>query len=170
MSVTILIVDDHEVLREGIRSILRRARPQWEICGEAASGPEGIEAATRFKPDVILLDITMPGMSGLQAASHISALNLPSKILIFTMHDSGELANDARRAGASGYVTKADASRQLVLAIETLLSGGTFFGSPQKSSSGPTAEGAPNTGMILFRTHRADMWRSIAAPLLFFSS
>jgi DNA-binding NarL/FixJ family response regulator len=161
MSVTILIVDDHEVLREGIRSILRRNRPQWEICGEASSGPEGVEAAIRLKPDVILLDITMPGMNGLQAASHIATLGLPSKILIFTMHESGELAHDARRAGASGYVTKADASRQLVWAIETLLSGGTFFGSPEKRPSASTAEGSPSMGMIFFRFLTAALCRRV---------
>jgi len=151
MPVTILIVDDHEVLREGIRSILLRARPNWEICGEAESGTQAIEAASRLKPDVILLDITMPGMSGLEAATRIAAKHLPSKILIFTMHDSGELANDARRAGANGYITKADAARQLVLAIETLLSGGTFFGSPQKNPSGTQAAGSSGIAMIFLR-------------------
>lgn len=102
MQVSILIVDDHEVLREGIRSIITRARPHWEICGEASNGADAIEAATRLKPSIILLDVTMPGLSGLEAASRISKLALPSQILIFTMHESGQLANDARRCGARG--------------------------------------------------------------------
>jgi DNA-binding NarL/FixJ family response regulator len=134
MPTSILIVDDHEVLREGVSSILNRLRPQWEICGQAASGQEAIDVATKLKPTLILLDITMPGMSGLEAASRISAMHLESKILILTMHESGELANDARRVGAEGYVTKTDAAQQLVRAIETILAGGTFFGSSQPAS------------------------------------
>lgn len=147
MGVTILIVDDHEVLREGIRSILWKARPEWEVCGEATTGAEAIEAASRLKPTVILLDITMPGLSGLEAARRITSLDKSSKILMFTMHESGELVNDALRAGARGYVTKADASRQLVLAIETLLDGGTFFGQPQKNGGHADAPG--NVGLAL---------------------
>jgi DNA-binding NarL/FixJ family response regulator len=149
MPIKILLVDDHEVLREGVRAILKRARPQWEICGEASSGVEAIEATKRLKPDIVLLDITMPEMSGLEAASRITALGLNARILIFTMHESGELANDARRVGALGYVSKSDASRQLVLAIETLLSGGTFFGTPQAVPRNPQA--GP-TISIVFRT------------------
>ena len=149
MGVTILIVDDHEVLREGIRSILKRARPEWEICGEAETGAEAIEAAAGLKPTIILLDITMPGLSGLEAASRISSLDKTSKILMFTMHESGELVNDALRAGARGYVTKGDASRQLVLAIETLLGGGTFFGQPQKNEEPADLPGGANLALLL---------------------
>jgi DNA-binding NarL/FixJ family response regulator len=147
MAVRILIVDDHEVVREGVRSIITRARPQWEICGEATNGQEAIDTATRLRPDIILLDITMPVLSGLDAATRISRLGLPSQILIFTMHESGELANDARRVGARGYVTKSDAGRHLVRAIETLLAGGTFFGGPEQQESD---EKDPQSG-ILFR-------------------
>jgi DNA-binding NarL/FixJ family response regulator len=147
MSTRILIVDDHEVVREGVRSIIVNARPQWEICGEATNGQEAIDAAMKFRPDVILLDITMPVLNGLDAAIRISGLGLSSRILIFTMHESGELAKDARRVGARGYVTKSDAGRHLVRAIETLLSGHTFFGGPEKSEPGKKD---PQSG-ILFR-------------------
>jgi len=132
MSVRILIVDDHEVVREGVRTVIARAKRDWEICGEATNGQEAIEAVARLKPDIVLLDITMPVMSGLDAASRIAGLGLTGQILIFTMHESGELTHDARRVGARGYVTKSDASRHLVIAIDTLLSGGTFFGRPEK--------------------------------------
>ena len=134
MGPSILIVDDHEILRRGVSSILSQVRPQWEICGQAASGQEAVDAAAKLKPTIILLDITMPGMSGLEAALRISAMHLESKILILTMHESGALANDARRVGAKGYVTKTDAARQLVGAIETVLAGGTFFGGPEPPS------------------------------------
>jgi DNA-binding NarL/FixJ family response regulator len=147
MPVSILVVDDHEVVREGVRSIIKSARPQWEICGQAANGQDAIDAAVRLRPDIILLDITMPVLNGLDAAIRISRLGLRSQILIFTMHESGELANDVRRVGARGYVTKSDASRHLVRAIEALLSGGTFFGGLEKHESG---EKDPGSG-ILFR-------------------
>jgi DNA-binding NarL/FixJ family response regulator len=151
MSVRILIVDDHEVLREGIRSILSRARPHWEICGEAANGADAIAAAHSLQPTIILLDVTMPGMSGLEAASKISKLGLPSQILIFTMHESGQLANDARRCGAHGCLGKSDAARHLILAIETLLSGGTFFGKPEHPPKPGTSAADPKPGAALLR-------------------
>ena len=135
MPVRILVVDDHEVVRQGVHTVIHRARPQWEICGEAGSAQEGIAAAARLKPDIVLLDITMPGMSGLEAANRISELSLPSKILMFTMHDSRELRRDAISVGASGFVRKSDAVRHLVSAIETLLSGGTFFGDTETKQS-----------------------------------
>ena len=147
MSVKILIVDDHEVVREGVRIIINRARQDWEICGEATNGKEAIEAAARLKPDIILLDITMPEMNGFDAASRIFGRGLGGQILIFTMHESGELTRDARQVGARGYVTKSDAARDLVLAIETLLSGGTFFGRPEKPQD-PEKDPPPG---ILFR-------------------
>lgn len=147
MSVTILIVDDHEVVREGVRNIINSARPQWEICGEAANGQEAVDTAMRLRPDIILLDITMPVLNGLDAATRISALGLRSKILIFTMHESGALAHDAQRVGARGYVTKSDAGRHLVRAIEALLSGSTFFGGPERQEPGEKEPGS----RILFR-------------------
>ncbi|MGH9407376.1 MAG: response regulator [Terriglobia bacterium] len=144
----ILIVDDHEVVRKGIRLILSDARPHWEICGEAISGRDAIDAAAHLKPDIVLLDITMPGMSGLEAASQISGRGLAGPILIFTMHESGELSSEAKRVGARGYVQKSDAARHLVTAIETLLSGGTFFGQPEKVPN--EGQGNPGSG-IQFR-------------------
>jgi DNA-binding NarL/FixJ family response regulator len=150
MPVTILIVDDQEVLREGVRSIIHRARPQWEICGEASNGADAVDAARRLHPSIILLDVTMPGMSGLEAASQISKLGLPSQILILTMHESGQLANDARRCGAQGYLSKSEAARQLILAIETLLSGGTFFGAPENQPKRNGSASTPNSGFKQF--------------------
>jgi DNA-binding NarL/FixJ family response regulator len=128
MSARILIVDDHEVIRQGVRSVLSRARPEWEICGEASDGKQAIEAVQRLKPDVVILDITMPSMSGLQAAPQIAKLNKDCRILIFTMHESERITKDVRAAGAHGYVQKSQAGRDLVVAIDALLAGGTFFG------------------------------------------
>ena len=127
MKPRILLVDDHEIVREGIRRLLTKSRPDWEICGEATNGKQAIDAVVRLKPDIVVLDITMPGMSGLEAAPHIVKLSLGSRILIFTMHDSDRLNAEIQGAGAHGYVQKSQAARDLVEAIECLLAGGTFF-------------------------------------------
>ena len=135
MDAKILIVDDHEVVRNGIRATLNRLRPNWEICGEATNGKDAILAIKTLAPDVAVLDISMPVMNGLEASSLLSKLSLPTKILIFTMHESDRIAGEVKQVGAHGYVQKSQASRDLVLAIETLLAGGTFFG-PQAAHEG----------------------------------
>lgn len=127
MNATILIVDDHEIVREGVRNLLARLRPDWEICGEAASGNEGIQAATTLRPDLVVLDITMPDGSGLEAAARITRMGLGCRILMFTMHESTELEQEIRNSGGHGYVVKSQAARDLVHAIDRLLGGGTFF-------------------------------------------
>jgi DNA-binding NarL/FixJ family response regulator len=127
MKPKILIVDDHEIVRQGIRQLLRGTRPDWEISGEADNGLQAIDSARRLKPDVVILDITMPGMSGLQAAPQILKLSLGCRILIFTMHSSDLLSAEIRDIGAHGYVQKSQAARDLVTAIECVLQGGTFF-------------------------------------------
>ena len=126
MPARILVADDHEVVRQGIRAILQ-SRPDWEICGEAVDGQEAVRMAQELHPDVIVMDITMPRMSGLEAAQEIVRLKLPARILIFTMHESVSLAPSVRRAGAQGYVVKSRAARDLVEALQRLLDGGTFF-------------------------------------------
>jgi DNA-binding NarL/FixJ family response regulator len=138
MSARILIVDDHQVVRLGVRSLLLHARPEWEICGEACDGKQAIEAVQRLKPDIVILDVTMPTMSGLQAAPQIAKLAMGCRILIFTMHESDRIVKDVRAAGANGYVQKSQAGRDLVVAIDALLAGGTFFGgkSGKKSHEG----------------------------------
>ena len=148
MSIRILVVDDHEVLREGIRSLLGRLRPAWEICGEATDGDEAIQMAQEMTPDVILMDITMPRLSGLEASSRIrTQLGLSIPILIFTTHESDRLFADVREVGAQGYVLKSQAGKNLILAIDTILAGGTFFGSVAKAQS---EEKAPKRGQSLF--------------------
>lgn len=126
MTPRILIADDHDVVRQGIRAILH-ARPNWEICGEAVDGREAIRLTKELHPDVIIMDITMPNMSGLEASQEIAKLSIPSRVLIFTMHESKSLGPSVRKAGAHGYVVKSRAGRDLIVALEHLLAGGTFF-------------------------------------------
>jgi DNA-binding NarL/FixJ family response regulator len=134
-----LIVDDHEVVRQGVRNVLAHARPGWEICGEAGDGSQAIDATQALQPDVVILDITMPRLSGLEAAARIAKLPGNFRILIFTMHESERIDSDVRAVGAHGYVQKSQAGRDLVAAIDSLLAGGTFFagkGEAKPSKSG----------------------------------
>jgi DNA-binding NarL/FixJ family response regulator len=125
----ILVADDHEVVRKGIRTLLD-SRPEWEICGEASTGRAAIAKTVRLKPDVVLLDITMPGLSGLEAIPEILRACPQTKVLVLTMHDSGRMASRVLAAGASGLVLKSDAARDLILALEALSKNKAFL-SPQ---------------------------------------
>ena len=109
--------------------------------------------------DVVVLDVTMPGISGLEAARLIGKLDVATRILIFTMHESPRIAVEVRDAGAHGYVSKSQANRDLVLAIQTLLSGGTFFGSTSDPSSG--ADENPNRNV---RFSSAAPWSKCLRP------
>jgi YesN/AraC family two-component response regulator len=99
MKPRILIVDDHEIVREGIRTLLAKTRTDWEVCGEAANANDALEAVKRLKPDVVILDITMPGMSGLEAAQRMKKLDVTSRVLIFTMHESAGLGAEVHSRG-----------------------------------------------------------------------
>lgn len=147
MNARILIVDDHEVLREGLKALLSRARPEWKICGEAIDGKQAIQLTQELKPDLIVLDISMPGMSGLEACSQMRNMGIAIPVLIFTTHSSGVLAAEVRDAGAQGYVVKSQAAHSLMVAIETILAGGTFFGGAEKPLSAATKD-KPNPGIV----------------------
>jgi DNA-binding NarL/FixJ family response regulator len=123
----ILIVDDHEIVREGICNLLGQSRPGWVICGQAKNGEEAVTAVKELHPDVVVLDITMPVMSGLEAAKQIAKSGSECRILMLTMHVSDSLGREVRDAGAQGFVLKSHAAQNLVVAIETVLAGGNFF-------------------------------------------
>jgi len=119
MTVRILVVDDHPVVRRGIRTLLG-SRAEWEIVDEAQDGIEAVEKANHLKPDVILLDVSMPRMDGLEACRRIRK-NVPqSEILIVTQHDSPQMMREAMEAGARGYVVKSNVARDLPAAVEAV--------------------------------------------------
>ncbi len=124
--VRVLIVDDHEVMRMGIRNLLE-AVPNWSVCAEASNGLEAIEKALQFLPDVIIMDITMPGMNGLEAAAEIgiSRPNIP--VILFSLHLCEDFSSHFHRGGIRGAVGKGEAARDLVEAVKKVLAGGTFF-------------------------------------------
>ncbi|HET7471471.1 MAG TPA: response regulator transcription factor [Gemmatimonadales bacterium] len=119
MTLRILIVDDYEVVRRGIRTLLE-TEPGWEVCGEASTGPMAVEAAFRLKPDLVVLDLSLPELHGLEVARRILQRHPDTEILVLTMHASEELIRQVLRAGAHGYVLKSDAGEQLVTAVRSL--------------------------------------------------
>jgi DNA-binding NarL/FixJ family response regulator len=122
----ILIADDHELARRGIRALLE-SHAGWQVCGEARDGRETVELAASTRPHVVLLDIGMPNLNGLEATRQILAASPSVAILILTMHDSDNVVREVLRAGARGYLLKSDAGRDLVTAVEALQLQRTFF-------------------------------------------
>jgi DNA-binding NarL/FixJ family response regulator len=119
MPVRILIADDHQVVRTGLRALLE-SKSGWQVCAEAANGREAVEKAGQLKPDVAVLDIGMPLLNGVEATRQIRKLSPHTEVLILTMHDSEVLVQEVLEAGATGYIVKDDADRNLVAAVDAL--------------------------------------------------
>lgn len=118
VALRILVADDHAAVRRSIRSLLE-SHPKWKVCGEATNGREAVEEARQLKPDVVLLDLTMPEVDGLEATRQILKEASHTEVLVLSMHLSDELTDEVRRAGARGVVSKSDA-HDLIAAIEAL--------------------------------------------------
>jgi len=124
-SIKLLVVDDHEVARRSIRSVLI-SNPNLEVVAETADGEQAVEKARDLHPDIILLDISLPGISGIEAGRRIRAISPESRIVYVSQHDSLRMAEDAMKLGACGYVVKSDAGRDLLAAIEAAREGRVF--------------------------------------------
>jgi DNA-binding NarL/FixJ family response regulator len=122
----ILVVDDHDLVRQGLRSMLD-TQTGWTICGEGATGHEAISLAQQLRPDVVVMDIHMPGMDGLQATREILADNPQAEILILTLDETEEVMRAVTAAGARGIVMKSDAARELVAAVAALARHEPFY-------------------------------------------
>lgn len=125
-TVRILLVDDHAVLRAGLRALLE-AEPGFQVVGEAGTGEEGVRLAGQARPDVVVMDLSMPGMGGLEAVRQIAALNQGTRVLVLTMHGEEEHLLPVLEAGGSGYVTKKSADEELIEAIHTVARGDVFL-------------------------------------------
>jgi DNA-binding NarL/FixJ family response regulator len=119
MSLRILIVDDHAVVRRGVRSLLE-SHEGWTVCGEASTGRDAVEQSRHLRPDVVVMDLSLPELNGLDAIRQILKDVPRIEILVLTMHHSEELARDVLQAGARGYVVKSDADENLIRAVDCL--------------------------------------------------
>ena len=119
MSLRILVVDDHAVVRRGVRSLLE-SHEGWKVCGEATTGRDAVEESRRLRPDVVVMDLSLPGLNGLDATRQILKDAPDTEVLVLTMHHSEELARDVLKAGARGFVLKSDADENLISAVDNL--------------------------------------------------
>ena len=124
-SVRILVADDHDLVLQGMRAIFG-SEPQWHVCGEATNGRQALALALQLKPDLVVLDVALPELNGIEVARQIRRA-MPVPILIVTMHDTDQIVQAAVEAGANGIVLKAEAGRTLANAVRVILSGGEFF-------------------------------------------
>src|SRR5438270_14053128 len=126
LKIKVLLVDDHPLVLAGVRSSLLK-HDRFEIVGEAASGPEAIDRAKEFSPDVVVMDISMPGMNGLEATKCLRAICPQTKVLILTVHEKKEFVREMIQSGAQGCIRKNTSPAEFVSAIERISRGETFF-------------------------------------------
>jgi DNA-binding NarL/FixJ family response regulator len=122
----ILVADDHDIVRRGLKHLLT-SRAGWEVCAEAKTGREAVTLAEQMKPEVVVMDISMPDLNGLEAARRIRKQLPKTEIVILTLHFSDQLVRDIVEAGARAYIMKGDAERDLVTAVEAVASRRSFF-------------------------------------------
>jgi two-component system response regulator NreC len=132
MKIHILLADDHTILRAGLKMMLN-AQPDMEVIGEAQDGRQAISEGIRLQPDIILMDITMPDMNGIEATRQVKKMLPEVKVLVLTMHENDEYVFQALRAGASGYMLKEAADTELITALHVIQSG-KFYLSPSAQS------------------------------------
>jgi DNA-binding NarL/FixJ family response regulator len=126
MPLRILLADDHEIVRRGLRAVLE-AESDWQVMDEAANGIEAVEMADRYKPDVILMDISMPELNGLEATRRIRRTHPGVEVLFLTMHESEQMIREGMEAGARGFLLKSDAGHELVPAVRSVSRHKAFF-------------------------------------------
>jgi DNA-binding NarL/FixJ family response regulator len=122
-------------MRRGLRGLIE-SHDEWAVCGEAVEGNEAVRMSTELKPDLVIMDVNLPGLSGIEAAQQIRLEHEPTKILFFTVHDSDEVIREIVGVGALGYVAKSRASQDLIEAVRIVLGGKTFFPNATAAAAG----------------------------------
>jgi DNA-binding NarL/FixJ family response regulator len=165
--IRVLVVDDHAVVREGIRHILE-GEPGFAIVGEASNGSEALRLAEAHRPDVVVLDVTMPGESGLRVAPRLLAAVPEARVLFLSMHDNAEYVREGTRAGAHGYILKDSAAAELRAAVRAVHAGHTYFsastGTPAGGSIAPDPAGSVG-GLDLLTAREREVLAGIARGL-----
>jgi DNA-binding NarL/FixJ family response regulator len=122
----ILIADDHEIVRRGLKSVLS-SRRGWTVCAEASTGREAVALASQHRPDIVVMDIAMPGLNGLEATRQLRKALPKTQVMILSLHYSDQLVREVIDSGARGYLLKTDASNDLLNAVEALANNRSFF-------------------------------------------
>src|SRR6266849_5169429 len=122
----ILVADDHDLMRRGVKTLLE-SHEGWQVCGEARTGREAVEKVEELKPDIIILDISMPDLNSVEAARRIRKLSVNTEILVPSMHYSDQLIQEIVEAGVRGFIVKSDSDRDLIVAVESLARHKPFF-------------------------------------------
>jgi two-component system invasion response regulator UvrY len=159
--VTVMLVDDHPVVRDGIRHFLESA-PDIRVVGEAGSGEEGVALFREHAPDVIILDLGMEGIGGLEAIRRVTAHNLKSRVLVFSMHDSETIVLRALEAGAAGYVTKQSGMGQLLEAVRRVAKGEMFVDAGYVAALAMNRNAAPTDPLQALSRREFQMFRLFA--------
>ena len=147
-----LLVDDHKLVRAGLRALLE-STGRVDVVGEASSGEEAVIRARTLEPDIIIMDLAMPGMGGVQATRHVNALGLETKVLVLTIHDEDEFLVPALNAGAAGFLNKSVADTDLMGAVEAVMRGHSYL--PDRAAAlmarrktQGAASGNPGSGVL----------------------
>ncbi len=122
----VLLADDHAIVLKGVKALIE-TKPDWQVCGQALNGQDAIKKSQELKPDVVIMDLSMPGLNGLEAAREILENKPCPEVLILTVHESEQMLREALKAGVSGYLLKSDAGPHLLTALEALSRHKTFF-------------------------------------------
>jgi two-component system response regulator NreC len=143
--IRVLLVEDHETVREGLRMLLD-SQPDIEVIGEAATGRLAVEYSGRFHPQVVIMDLSMPEMNGLAATEQIKREHPSTAVVALTRHDDAAFVDELKKAGASAYVLKQSASRELLDAVRIAAVGGSYLDTTLRSRAARTVDGQPNRG------------------------
>lgn len=161
--IRVLVADDHTVVRTGIRHVLE-SEPGFEVVGEAENGAEAVSLAAELHPDVVVLDISMPGLSGLEVAAQLGETSGHTRVLILSMHNNAEYVLESVRAGAHGYLLKDAAAAELRTAVRAVWRGESYFSPPAASRLTAAVRGERNTHPALdhLTGRERDVLRGIA--------